>query len=320
MGKQIFLALILMLFFTYYIPTKLEQTSIKRTQFQTKQYNEIMVNATNDATQKLILATDSYSNAVMAEGKKVDYRNINLNLDAALDRFYKTLYINLNIEDVDSYQHAIKYRIPIKIAVGYAGYYVDYFKLGGTGEEWSEIHKFSDVQGDYVINFTLGDDVTITNTKNKVTKTGKRAEIASEYPNTCLKDEATFKKVKSQVINSMIQSDLEYYTKRANEIALANGWNLNFNIPYWGNRSINSIAFIAFYQGDESWGMNKMYDAFGYATSQTRNTKELYGYTVDGKKFYSDNKLTGVGTLTYFENPYEAAKRGYSPDPKYYIK
>ena len=318
-GKNMFIIVIIVLF-SFYLPTRIEQNSINTSETLSHQYDEMLVSATSDATQILIQATDSYSNEIQAEGSKVDYRDMNLNLDAALERFYKTVYINLNIEESYSHQQAIKHRLPIKLALGYEGFYVDSFKTDGTGESWSSIHKYSDVQGNLVIHFTLGNDVTVTDKNNKVTKTGTRAALASLYPSSCLKDEETFNKVKSQVINSLIQSDLEFYTKQTNEIALENGWNLNFDSPYWGNRSINSVAFVAFYQGDGYYGKNKMYDSFGYATSQTVDKREVYGYTQDGKKLYSDNKLTNVGTLTYFENQYEAAIHGYSPDPKYYFK
>lgn len=320
MGAKNIFIIVALIFLSLYIPTKVEQKSIITAESFSKQYDEVLVSSTSDATKKLIEVTDSYSNELMAEGTKVDYRDINLNLDAALDRFYKTLFINLNIEENYSYQQVIKYRIPIKIAVGYDGFYVNYFKTDGTGEEWSDIHKFSDVQGDLVIHFTLGDYVTVTNPKTKETNEGTRKELEGLYPKSCLKDEETFNSVKSQVINSLIQSDLEFYTKQANQIALTYDWNFNFDIPYWGNRAINSLAFIAFYQGDGFVGNNKIYSSFGYSTSQTVDKRDIYGYTINGKKLYSDNKLSNVGELAYFESPYEAAIKGYSPDPKYYYK
>lgn len=320
MNAKHFFMITLIVLFSFYLPTKIEQDSIITTETLSKQYDEMLVSATSDATRTLLQASDVYSNELMAEGTKVDYRDINLNLDAALDRFYNTAFINLNIEENYAYKESIKHRIPIKIAVGYEGFYVNSFKTDGSGESWSDIHKFSDVQGDLVIHFTLDDYVTVTNSKTRVTKSGTREELASSYPNTFLKDEDTFNKVKSQVINSLIQSDLEFYTTRTNQIALRYGWNMNFDIPYWGNRAVDNIAFIAFYQGDAFFGNNKMHDSFGYSASQNVEKKEVYGYTVDNNKLYSDNKLKNVGKLTYFENQYEAAKSGYSPDPKYYVK
>ena len=319
MPKHIFLITTIVLL-GFFLPARYTQDSINSSISLSKDYDEMLVNATSDATHKLLEATDSYSNEIVAEGNKSDYRNINLNLDAALDRFYKTVYMNLNIEDNYAEQQAIKHRIPIKIALGYDGFYVDYFNTDGNGEEWSEIHKYSDVQGDNVIEFTLGDQVTVTNPKTKESYSGTRTELAGKFPKSCLKDEETFQKVKSQVINSLIQADLEYYTTKNNQIAKQNGWNMNFDIPYWGNRAINSIAFVAFYQGDGFVGQNKVFDTFGYSTSQSVVKEDIYGYTYAGKKLYSNVKLDNVGKVTYFENSYEAAAHGFSPDPRYYYK
>lgn len=318
-AKNIFTIMLIVLL-CIYIPTKIEQRSITLSHSYSKQYDEMLVDATSDATRKLFEVTDSYSNEIVAEGSKVDYRNINLNLDSALDRFYKTLFINLNIEDSYAHQQGIKYRIPIKIAVGYEGIYVNYFRSDGSGEQWSDIHKFSDVQGDFVIHFTLGEDVIITNKVTKEEDSGKRKDLANKYPNTCLKDEETFNKVKLQVINTLIQSELEYYTKYSNEIAMQNGWEMNFNVPYWGNRAVKNIAFIAFYQGESFEGENELHESYGYATSELINKKDIYGYTLDNKKFYSDKKLSNAKDLTYFESTYEAAIHGYKPDPRYYYK
>lgn len=318
-SKHIFLITILILM-GFYIPTKYQQDSINSSEIMSREYDEMLVNATSDATFKLLETTDSYSNEIVAEGTKIDYRNINLNLDAALDRFYKTVYMNLNIEDNYAYQQSIKHRIPIKIALGYDGYYVDYFSEDGRGEQWSQIHKYSNVEGDLVIYYTLGNEVSVTNSVTKESKSGTREQVAPYFPRSSLVDEQTYEKVKSQVINSLIQADLEYYTTKNNEIAKRFGWNMNFDIPYWGNRAINSVAFVAFYQGDGYAGISKVYDSFGYSTSQSVNAKNIYGYSYGGKKLYSDVLLNNVGELTYFENQFEAAISGYSPDPRFYYK
>lgn len=316
-GRHMFLIVVIVLL-GFYIPTKMQQNSINSVETMSWQYDEMLVKATSDATHKLLETTDSYSNEIVSEGIKEDYRNINLNLDAALDRFYKTVYMNLNIEENYAYQQSIKHRIPIKIALGYDGFFVDYFSDNGEGEQWSEIHKYSTVEGDLVIHFTLSDEVSVTNFITKESKTGTREEVAPYFPRSSLVDEKTFKKVKSQVINSLIQADLEYYTTRNNQIAQRFGWKMKFDIPYWGNRAINSSAFVAFYQGDGYPGISKVYDSFGYATSQSVTKKNIYGYNYEGKKLYSYVKLNNVGQLTYFENQFEAASSGYSPDPRYY--
>ena len=84
-SRHMFLIVVIVLL-GFYIPTKIQQNSINSVETMSRQYDEMLVNATSDATYKLLEATDSYSNEVEAEGIKIDYRNINLNLDAALDR------------------------------------------------------------------------------------------------------------------------------------------------------------------------------------------------------------------------------------------
>lgn len=320
MGGKKFFILIIMILFTLYLPTSINQKSIDKSRNMSNQYHEVIVNATSDATRLLVDVTDSYSNENMAEGNKVDYRDINLNLDKALDRFYKTLYLNLNIEESYSYQEQIKHRIPIKIATAYEGYYINYFKMDGKGEQWSELKPYSLVEGELVIHFTLDDNVTVTDGNTNTTITAKRQYFEKKYPNSCLKDQQTFDNVKSNVINSMIQEDLEYYTSHSNSLAKLNGWNIVFDIPYWGNRSINSIAFIAFYQGDEFIGTEHMYNSYGYSTSKTTKNKFIYGYIKNGKKLYSYIEENDVSEITIFNNQFEAAKAGYSPDSEYFYK
>ncbi len=317
METKIFLIIVIIISLLFF-PIKINQESIVKSHSISKQYDEMLVSATSDATKQLVYATDSYSNENVAEGEKIDYRNINLNLDKALDRFYKTLFINMNIEESYAYQQGIKYRIPIKIATGYEGYYINYFKADGKGEEWSDLKPYSFVDGDLVIHFTLNDTVYVTDPITKDTKEGKRKEFETKYPNSCLKDQETFQKVKNQVINSMIQSDLEYYTKQSNDIAKRHNWNIRFNIPYWGNNSIDSVSFLAFYQGDGFTGADKVYNAYGFSTSRTIRDNGIYGYVKNGKKLYSHEKVKDV-ELSYFENEYEAAKDGYSPDLDYYF-
>ncbi len=319
MGNRNFYILAIILLLVIYFPVKLNQESIIKSHTISKQYDEMLVSATNDATKQLVYSTDSYSNENIAEGDKIDYRDINLNLDKALDRFYDTLYLNMNIEENYSSQQAIKYRIPIKIATAYEGYYINYFKIDGQGEQWSELKPYSMVDGDIVIHFTLDDTVYVTDPVTKDIKKGKRKEFENKYPNSCLKNEKTFNEVKTQVINSMIRNDLEYYTIQSNKIAQLHNWKIGFNIPYWGDKAIDSISFLAFYQGDEFIGADKIYNSYGFSTTKTKKDKAIYGYIKNGKKMYSNIKNENMD-LTYFTNEYEAAKDGYSPDLYYYGK
>lgn len=318
MNSKNFFLTALVLVFVMYVPIKIDLISMSKSNNIKVEYDEMVANASSDAAKQLIYSSDSYSNENLAESDKVDYREMNLNLDKALNRFYRTLYLNLNIEEDYSSQEAIKYRIPIKLATGYDGYYIDFFKADGQGEQWTDKKPYSmvDKVNNIIINFTLDDYVYVTNLSTKITSEGHRKDFQAKYPNSCLKDDKTFNEVKSQVINSMIQEDLNYHTHYANEIAKRNNWNLSYDIPYWGNRAVNSVAFMAFYQGVVFDGAEKSYNSYGFGSTKTIIGKEIYGYERDGKKIYS-TKVDGSNPI-YFPNEIEAAKSGYSPDMKFY--
>lgn len=320
MNSKNFFLMAMIICMVIYAPIRINQAAIKESNSTSAQYDEILADASSDAARQLIYAADDYSNENIAESNKVDYRNINLNLDKGLDRFYRTLYLNLNIENDFLGQQSIKYKIPIKLVTGYDGYYMSYFKADGKGEQWSEKTPYSmvDDKNRIIIHFTLDDFVYVTDLITKVTSEGKRKEFEIKYPNSCLKNSKKFNEVKGQVINTMIQEDLKYYTYHSNDIAKRNNWTINYDIPYWENRAVNSVAFMAFYQGNAIIGADRIYNPFGFGSTKTVRGKETYGYEKNGKKMYS-NIIDGIN-LIYFPNEIEAAKEGYSPDMEFYTK
>lgn len=312
--KSIVTVIIFYLVLVVFLPVRINSEAIQGAEYAKNTYDEILTDATSDASLQLIKTVNNNSIETLAEGNKSNYQSIELNLDQALDRFYRTLFLNFNIEDDYARQQAIKINIPIKIVAGYDGYYVDYWRMDGNGEQWSDKKLYStiDNENNLAIRFTLDDNVYVKNISTGEEFQGNRADIASKYPTSCLVDEATFNKIKNQVINQHIQQDLEYYTYEANAIARRNGWKLSFNTPYWGDRSITSIAFIAFMQGDAVQGTVR-YNNFGYSTTKIVKNKSVYGYTnSNGMKLYSYEK--SGNNLMYFSNEIEAAKNGYSPD------
>ncbi|WP_394884931.1 hypothetical protein [Clostridium butyricum] len=306
--------IIFFLVLVVYLPVKINSEAVNVAETSKYMYDEILTNATDDASRRLIETVSNNSIETLAEGNKINYKTMEINLDQGLERFYRTLFLNLNIEEDYARQQAIKINIPIKIVTGYDGYYVDHWSTDGRGEEWSEKKLYSTIDNtnNLAIRFTLDDHVYVKNITTGREFEGKREDIASEYPRSCLGDEKTFNEVKSQVINQHIKEDIEYYTYATNEIAKRNGWDLSFNLPYWGERTITGISFIAFMQGNEIQGTVK-YNNYGYSTTQIVKNKSIYGYTLsNGAKVYSNEKAGD--NLVYFQNEIEAAKKGYSPD------
>lgn len=313
-SKNFATMMVLVLVFVVYLPTRLNNEAIKETETSKYTIDEILTNATDDASSQLIKTVSNNSVEILAEGSKENYQTIDLNLDQALDRFYRTLFLNLNVENDIAKQQAIKINIPIKIVTGYDGYYVDRWSMDGEGESWSDkkLYATIDNTNHLAIRFTLDDNVYVKDIDTGEEFQGVRADIASKYPSSCLADEDTFNKIKQQVINQHIKEDLDYYTYEANSIARKNGWKLSFNNPYWGGRSITSISFIAFMQGDAILGTVK-FNNYGYSVTEIVKRKDVYGYTTStGIKLYSYEKVGG--NPVYFQNEIEAAKSGYSPD------
>lgn len=296
-----------------FLPVRINSEAIQGASILKYSYDEILTNATDDATMQLIKTVSNNSIETLGEGNKINYQTMELNLDQGLDRFYRTLFMNLNIEDDYARQQEIKVNIPIKIVAGYDGYYVDSWSMDGKEEKWSDKKLYSTIDNanNLAIRFTLDDNVYVKNISTGEEFQGKRANISSRYPTSCLADESTFNKVKSQIINQHIQQDLEYYTYEVNAVAKRNGWKLEFNTPYWGDRSITGISFIAFFQGNVMKGTVN-YNNYGYSTTKVVKENDVYGYTNSGVKLYSHEKAGS--NLIYFSNEIEAAKNGYSPD------
>lgn len=302
-------------------PTKINQRTMIKAENHKNAYNEALDNATNDAAKELILVKDNFSLELIADGNKINYKKVNLNLEQSLWRFYNTLFLNLNIEKDFAKQKALLDDIPIMMAIGYDGYYIYSWEekyINNVLEitnEWSKKKQFFMVDEKYNIKiiFTLDDYVFIENLDTGEIHQGKQESFINKYPNSCFGTK--FEQVKYQVVNQMIKKDLEFYTYNNNNIAKKNGWKLKFNIPYWGDRAINEVAFIAFYQGKELVSQKK-YNTYGFGTARIVKRDPIYGYEIDGHKLYSKNKI-GTNT-TNFYNEFEAAQNGYSPDPKYY--
>lgn len=297
-----------------FLPVRINSEAIRAAETSKYTYNEILTNATDDASRQLIQTVSNYSIETLAAGNQLNYQTINLNLDQGLDRFYRTLFLNLNIENDYAKQQEIKMHIPIKIIAGYDGYYVDHWDMDGKGEKWSDkkLYTTIDNTNNLAIRFTLDDNVYVKNISNGEEFQGNRSDIASKYPNSCLVDEKTFNEIKGQVINQHIKEDLEYYTYETNAIARRNGWHLSFNTPFWGDRSITSISFIAFMQGNVVQGTVR-FNNYGYSSTNIVRNNNIYGYTNSkGIKLYSHEKAGD--NLVYFSNEIEAAKNGYEPD------
>jgi|GEM_PF-913886 len=305
-----------------FIPMKIDlEKKIQANQY-TNQYNDIVADASNDAAKALI--ETSYVNSddaeTLAEGKREDYRTSGLNLDKALFKFYQTMYLNLNLNSKVS-QNQLKMYVPIAIAIGYDGYYINTFENKGNkiNQVWKQKKKwvYFDKKENIEINFTLSDVVTIVDFNTKKTMQGKAKDLAITYPNSILSNK-NFDFIRKKKITDTINQDLAWFTSKNNKIAKKNGWKYTYSIPYVGTKEItDNIGFIAFVQGLAIKGMENKFNSYGFGTAKIVNSTKYYGYIENGKKYYyrAGDEET-IGNPVIFNNKIDAAKAGYYPSPK----
>lgn len=285
-----------------------------------QEMNEKVGNAVQDAAMELIQSKDNNSAEVDSLSNKVNFKTKELNLDAALNQFYRTLYQNLNIEHDYAKQQAEKVKIPIKIATGYDGYYTDIFesKQGGNKEHWSNKKTYSiiDRKNNIKISFTLDDYVYIQDLTDNKKFEGKQETFKNKYPDSCFGDETKFKEVRDRSIINLMKTELESSTYYNNYIAKRNGWKLSFDLK-GGSRAFDSIGFIAFVQNDEL-KIIKAYNSYGFGSAKIVGKEKYLGYEVDGNKLYHEGLDEKTGTnQRIFQSAEQAASAGYRPDPKF---
>jgi hypothetical protein len=321
--KPSFVSIALIIIILIFIPLDYNQQKMVQSDQLFSQYNEKISNAVEDASKELINNDDSSSFEISADGNKNNYQAVNLNLDKALWRFYKTLYVNFNIQDDPVEQQEIADKIPLKLAVGYDGYYVcswvEQPTSSGTNklqETWSNKINYTmlDNKNNIQINFTLDDYVYVTNLNTQVTTQGDQSSFISEYPNSVFGSK--FEGVRRQVITNLIENDLKYYTRNNNELSQKYGLGYNFTIPYIDDTAINNVSFIAFLQGVPINGANKVFNSFALGIARTAQKGKWYGYTVNGVKYYHNGNFSKTGSnQVIFDSAKEAAEAGYYPDP-----
>lgn len=317
--KSSIVIIVFIVLFALFLPGKLNQQALGRSEAFRARQNEILDNSCMDAAKELIKSKDSISIETIADGNKVNYETTNLNLDAALDRFYRSMYLNMGIQKDKPEQEALKGKVPIKIATGYDGYYINSWESTPDHkikEVWSKKNTYTmiDKKNNLKISFTLDDYVYIEDKNTNTKLEGLQQSFISKYPKSCFG--LKFNEVKLQVINNLIKHDLENYTYYTNSIAKINGWKLNFNMPVVGSRVINNITFMAFYQDTPIYGAQP-YNVFGFGVARVVKREKWYGYEVNEKKFYHVEGFDKTGdNPVIFDSAADAAKVGYYPDPQ----
>lgn len=258
-------------------------------------YTEIVDNAVKDASKCLIDTKDNVTAETLSVGDQVNYKTAQLNLDKALWRFYQTMYINMGIENDYAAQQGFFDKVPIKVAVGYDGYNINaWTEIYDSTEGKNRVLEMWQAKKNYTlfddtnrirIDFTLDENVYVTNKDTGVKTFGNYKDYTSLYPGVLSFTTDKFDSIRRQIITNSITNDLKYNMEKNNLIAIKHGWRYNFKLPYIDNTSINDIGFIAFLQGLPLNGID-YFNTFGFGQAKIVREVKYFGYEINGKKFY----------------------------------
>lgn len=272
--------------------------------------------------------------ALTGQEQKIDapkydsYKNYKVNKEEALQAFYKTLFINLGVEDDETIQEAVKRYIPAIVVIGYDGFWIHTEEKMKDGQDeniiravWKEKkpYVFADSKGNS-LSFTLDDYVYAYDAGSGTWYEGPREVVNQEVSGRIelLNDEELFEQVRRTTIVKSIQNDLAHYINAHNQYSRLLGISYTFSLPEidqeeWNN-TIDDVGFMAFIQGLPVG--EKEYNRYALGGGRLIKKKIIYGSIRDGVKVYyrSDCGFSDE-VFEKFTNEKDAAAAGYFPRP-----
>lgn len=248
------------------------------------------------------------------------------NKELGVDSFFRTLYMNFNVEDDPIGQGNLASYVPAIVVVDYDGYWI-YAMSEYTGNDGSIVYKhvwrpkktyaFTDDQ-DNSINFTLDSYLRVYDATERKWYEGFREDLQDQTNISILDDPEQFEQKRRSIIVSSIQDDLAYFIDKHNEYATRYGISYTFTLPQipqeeWTN-SINDIGLMAFIQGIPMG--DQFYNNYAFGSGRLVRKTDIYGAVDDstGYKYYFRSSCNYPYRIEEtFESEKLAASAGYYP-------
>lgn len=308
------------------IPSNLKLQQLKITQDTKIDYDVSIEDAVEDASSELVKTDDTVSSELSRRGKEINVKYVKPNLSKILDRFYKTMFINMKIDNDKAAQDGFKIYCPLKLITAYDGYYANTWENSDIPNKVREVWKpkkpytYLDEKDKLSINFTLNNFVSVfdLNTNNWVE--GDRSLLAAQYPACSIFSLNNFNTFRKKAIVDNIQKDLKYYTAVNNAIARRNNWAYDFNISYIDDdntfNTITDVSFFAFFQGLPIEGTASTYSTYAFSISKVVNAQKYKGNIINGKEYYHEKDCPyAANSNVIFDTKVKAAESGYYPCP-----
>ncbi|WDV46957.1 hypothetical protein PV797_04465 [Clostridiaceae bacterium M8S5] len=256
-----------------------------------------------------------------------DDKKIRLCKNRAVQSFYNTLFINLGILGDEINQQKIKCYIPVIAIIDYNGIYIlsneEYADIQDNKlikQTWKAKKTYSKASGDYVVNFTLGKEVTINNTANGKLYKNTYNNLKGVGNISFIDDDTLFEKVRMRTIIETIKRELNYAINNHNDIARQFGISYNFTLPVikeedWYN-TINDVSMLVFIQGFPMGIRGKKYNNFALGGAKVVKPVIYYIQTnaISGIKYYHKGTCENLRVYDMPErDKISCAKKGAIP-------
>lgn len=244
--------------------------------------------------------------------------------DLALAAFYRTMYINLGIEDDTLSQEVLNNYVPAVVVIDYDGYDVyaidEYTEPDGqtiVKHLWrpKKPYAYSDKEGN-IIRFTLDNYTEAYDAEAGQWFRGMQRELKESTFIPLLQDSDLFEQKRRTTIVNDIENDLANVINRHNEFAARNGISYEFTLPVisqeeWNN-SIDDIGIMAFIQGIPI-GDQRLNN---YALGGGRLVKSPMIHagtdpTTGIRYYYRSGCMISLENVETYSSPKEAAAHGY---------
>lgn len=239
--------------------------NIKNNFYSTVLYERTLLN------NKLSKATND---AIAIASNNNDFE---LNKDKVEEVFYKSFFVNLGVHYDEERKEYFNSYIPAIVIVDYDGVYIkahietnesDIYKT-----TWSEKSLFTSNEDDYIINFTLSEDIEVIDIANNTKYTGHYSEF-KDVLSFC-NSYNDFTRIKLQTIQNVIMRETN---KHINTFSYADK-NYKFVLPDiedtdWYN-IIDNASVIVFVQNLPLVG-DVVYSNYAVGTSSIYNDKQYY--------------------------------------------
>ncbi|WP_066497536.1 hypothetical protein [Abyssisolibacter fermentans] len=255
-------------------------------------------------------------------------KRVVISKDRALQSFYNSLFINLDVIGNEIAQRKITGYIPVIAVVDYDGFYIlsndeyadkDGYKI--ISPMWKEKMPYSKVYENYVISFTLNENVKIYDILTGEYYSDSYKDLKSTISSEIIQNDSLFEEVRRRTIIEALKREINYRINKHNEVARQFGITYNFSLPVindedWYN-TVDDISMIVFFQGFPIGVGNERYNSYALGGARVVKPIKFYIQTdVSGLEYYHKDGCPKLKTKSIAEeSQINCAKKGALPCP-----